>query len=81
MAAIRHAEPENTSTALSDTSILRAPWGKQYAPNILATNAPPKARACARKNVSVTSAVWNSRGKNGKMPPHVEVAFTVRKQA
>ena len=48
---------------------------------MLATNVPPNASAWAKKNVSVTSAVWNSSGRNGNTPPQMDVAFTVRKHA
>ena len=57
MAPMRHADPANTSSALRLTIMRRAAWGKRYDPTALATNAPQNASDCARKNVSVTSAV------------------------
>ena len=81
MAPMRHADPANTRMALNDTSMRRAPCGKRYDPTALATNAPQNASDCARKKVSVTSAVWNSIGRNGNTPPQMDVAFTVRKHA
>ena len=66
---------------MSLTANQRENRGVQYARTAFAQKHSANASDWAKKNQSTMRGVWNSRGRNGKTPPHTPAAFMARNRA